>query len=136
MIYYQTFVTSPKLCYLLTLFWLSTFVVLSNLCHVLNFCCPLFKLSNHHINMCPLYTSHTQLSLSSNLANALCASTLSQLNMRLWPSFHSDMGESRHGWGFPHRTNRIASNQLEHFFLSFSWPFFIIKVSIVALKLT
>ncbi len=47
-------------------------------------------------------TTHqtTQPSLSSYRAHVLCASTTFQLNRRLWPSCHSDMGGSRHGWGF------------------------------------
>ncbi len=51
-----------------------------------------------------LYTPQTQLLLPSYRAHVLCANTVSQLNSRLWPSCHSDMGGSRHGWGFSRRT--------------------------------
>ncbi len=47
-----------------------------------------------------LYTPQTQLLLSSYRAHTLCANTFSQLNKRLWPSCHSDVGGSRHDWGF------------------------------------
>ncbi len=51
-------------------------------------------------------TTHqtTQPSLSSYRVHALCANTTFQLNRCLWPSCHSNMGGSRHGWGFSLRT--------------------------------
>ncbi len=65
-----------------------TFIIFPTFCHLLTLYSYLF------------YTSHTQLSSLSYRTHALCANTLSELNRRLWPSCHSDMGESRHGWGF------------------------------------
>ncbi len=60
----------------------------------------LFILSTHSINAPDVHTTNTTLSFLSYHAHALCAKTLSLLIRRLWPSCHSDMGGSRHGWGF------------------------------------
>ncbi len=51
-----------------------------------------------------LYTSQTQLFLLSYRAHALSANVPFELTRRLWPSCHSDLGGSRHGWGFPLKT--------------------------------
>ncbi len=47
-----------------------------------------------------LYTPHTQISFLSYRAHALCANMPFYLTRRLWPSCHSDMGGSWHGWRF------------------------------------
>ncbi len=62
-----------------------------------------FPLSTHPLNAPALHTT-TQLLISSRCAHALCAKTLSQLNSRLWPSCHFDLGRSRHSWGVSRRT--------------------------------
>ncbi len=54
-------------------------------------------------------TPDTQLFLLSYRAHGLCANIPFQLTRRLWPSCHSDMGGSRHGWGFSLRTKRYPS---------------------------
>ncbi len=47
-----------------------------------------------------LYTPQTQLLISSCRARAVCANTHSLLTRRLGPSYHFDLGRSRHGWVF------------------------------------
>ncbi len=53
----------------------------------------LFTLSTHPINAPTVHTSPvTQIPISSYRAHALWANALSQLNRRLWPSCHFDLG--------------------------------------------
>ncbi len=60
----------------------------------------LFVLSTNHIYINLHYWPYeTQLSFLSYRAHAPCANTLFQLNMRAWPSWHSDLCRSTHGWG-------------------------------------
>ncbi len=108
MLSYQTFVTFPGSSYLLNL---CCFINFCHLIKLLSFSHPLLSIRflrfTHPINAHAVHTT-TQLLLAPYRAHALCANTLSQLNRCPWPSCHSDMGGSRHGWGFPTRTTRYT----------------------------
>ncbi len=116
-----------NLCYLIRLlqlfpvcfiytpsFILSIFVALSNfrrLIKHLSFS-PLCYLLTFYVIYAPYKCTcctHTQLLLPSYWAHVLCANTVSQLNMRLWPSCHSDVGRSGHRWGFSLRAKWYPS---------------------------
>ncbi len=117
MLPYQAFATFPRLLYL------------HILCYFINNC-GLIKLSSSYQSFvifstfpyqlityaiyapykCTCTTHQTnQPSLSPYRAHALCANTTFQLNSRLWPSCHSDMGGIEHGWGFFSKNKRYSS---------------------------
>ncbi len=92
---------------------LSIFVALSKFCHLielLSFSHPLLSIHFFYViyapYKCTCCTHHiTQLSLLSYREHALSANIPLELTRRLWPFCHSDMGGSRHGWGFSILTN-------------------------------
>ncbi len=119
-----------KLCYLIKLLQIvPRLFYLHTLCYFIN-SRGLIKLSpsyqsfvvfstcSHLLTTYAIYapykctcTTHqtTQPSLSSYRAHALCDKTTFQLNKRLWPSCHSYMGGSRHGWGVFSKNKRYSS---------------------------
>ncbi len=121
MLPYQTLATFPSLFYLHALLLYQffspyqTFIVLSNICHFSPFVIySLFTLYTHPINAPAVHTTHTQLLLPSYRAHVLCAITGPQRNRRLWPSCHSDVGGSRHRWGFSLRTLCLKIDLVSH----------------------
>ncbi len=110
--------------------WITCFI-LSNSCHFSQLVLSIHPvllyqlLSSSH----PLLSSHlyviyvpykctstphqtAQFSLPSYRAHILCVNTRFQLNRRLWPSCHSDVGWSRHNWEVYPRTNSYVINPI------------------------
>ncbi len=84
----------------------QSFVVLSNICHLLA-PCYLFTFyvifSSYKFTYC---THDKQLPFLSYRAHVLCANVPFLLTRSLWPLCHSALGGgSRHGWGFSLRTS-------------------------------
>ncbi len=85
----------PKLC--VNYFINSCHLV--TLCYFINFCHLLILCYARTLYMYLLCTpDNTTLIPVLSSARTLCAKILFQLSRRLWPSCHSDLGGSRHGW--------------------------------------
>ncbi len=68
------------------------------------------------------YTPQTQLCLLSYGAHAISDNTTPfLLTSRLWPSCHSVVGRSRHGWGFLPRTKWYPSDPTPHRTSCLAW---------------
>ncbi len=101
----QTFVTFPSLSYLLTLCCFITFCHLVNLSSFYQASVIFSPFVIYAPYKCTCCTPHKHTSLSCLIVRTLSAPIyLSQFNRRLWLACHSDMGGSRHGWGFSLRT--------------------------------